>query len=307
MRHEITIPRKLRCATTSDNTTWRGIVFARRRMLSGCLLTLLAVMLPLSSVLSSVLVAPTVVVLSDQQRTGRMILRNPTDVPQEVSVEFKFGLPISDSLGNLTLTLEDSAVTDPRSALGWIRAFPRRIVMPPGAEQTVRFVARPPKDLPEGEYWSRIVVSSQRSQPPQLDKVKEGVISARLNTIIQTAISLKYRKGDLNARVEMTGVDAIVTDSTVSVLVDMVNRGNVSYLGVLHTRLIDADGNEIEAKRENTAVYYDLRRRVDFRLPEGELAEPMKVEISVTTEGRRDVPAKDVVPGNAVDYSLVLE
>ena len=139
--------------------------------------------------------------------------------------------------------------------------------MPPGSEQTVRFVARPPKDLPDGEYWSRIVISSQNANPPEIGEVKEGVISARLNTIIQTAASLKYRRGDLVSKVEITDSWVERKDDIVSVFIDMVNRGNVSYLGVLDVRVLDADGNELVAKDENTAVYYDLRRRVDLQLP----------------------------------------
>ena len=274
--------------------------------LRGFLLTLVCLM-PLSGVLASVLVAPTVVVLSDQQRTGRMVLRNPSDQAQEVSVDFKFGLPLTDSLGNMSLPLLDSGVTDPHSALGWVRAFPRRIVLPPGAEQTVRFVASPPRDLPEGEYWSRVVISSQNAQPPALQQTEEGTISARFNTIIQTAISLKYRKGDLISRVELIGAHAVRNDSTVSVFVDMSNRGNVSYLGVLKVQLVDANGKELQERSENTAVYYDLRRRFDFALPDSGITEPLQVQVMISTEGRKDVPSNEIVPGNAVEYSFAVE
>lgn len=303
MKHDanqLWIPRRV------EQSHRRGIPFVILSHVFSQIVLVLAILAVSSQVGASVLVAPTVVVLSDEQRTGRMILRNPSDQPQEVSVDFMFGLPESDSLGNLTLSL-DSTVSDPHSAVGWIRAFPRRIVMPPGSEQTVRFVARPPKDLAEGEYWARIVVSSQNSQPPELQKTKEGVISARLNTVIQTAISLKYRKGDLISKVELNKAWATRTDSTVSVFVDMTNRGNVSYLGVLAVKLIDANGKEILERSENTAVYYNLRRRMDFQLPAEPLAEPIQAVVTVATEGRKDVPSKDVVPGNAIEYSMAVE
>ena len=293
MRHSTKHPRRI------DSATLRGLLFPLASIL--CLIGFAA------DLGASVLIAPPVVVLSDNQRTGRMILRNPTDRPQEVSVDFKWGLPETDSLGNMSLQLVDSGVTDPHSALGWVRAFPRRIVMPPGSEQTVRFVARPPKELSDGEYWARIVVSSQNARPPEIGEIQEGVISARLNTIIQTAASLKYRHGDLVSKVEITDSWVERQDNIVSVFVDMLNLGNVSYLGVLDVRVLDADGNELTAKDENTAVYYDLRRRIDLPLPPEVTAEPASVVISLSTEGRRDIPSKDVIKGNAVDLTLAVE
>ncbi|HSG99206.1 MAG TPA: hypothetical protein VLB27_04095, partial [candidate division Zixibacteria bacterium] len=77
---------------------------ARRRLrgffISVGLSTLLA-----APTMAGVLVAPTVVFLSEKGRTGRMTVQNPSDKPKEVTIHFSFGLPESDSLGNVTVTL----------------------------------------------------------------------------------------------------------------------------------------------------------------------------------------------------------
>ncbi len=290
MKNSHNIPRR------SGRTGWRGILLC-------CLL----VAAPLTDLLAGILVAPTVIVLSDRNRTGRMLLRNPGPEAAEISVRFSFGLTQSDSLGQVFVELQDSAVTDPRSAVDWLRAFPRKIVLPPGAEQTVRFVASPPGDLPDGEYWARVVVRSEASNPPPPAVVPEGEISARINTVMQTAISLKYRTGDLSSQLELMNAEASRTDSRVAVTIDLANKGNVSYLGMLNCRLLDADGREITAMKEHLAVYYDLRRRIDLTLPEGDYQGPFQVELFIDTEGRSDMPSSEVVSGNRIEYSLAVE
>ena len=290
MRRLADFPRKRK------SVRWRG-------MLIFAILSLF----PIGELLASVLVAPTVVILSDKNRTGRMILQNPTDQPKEVEVRFSFGLPESDSLGNVTVRLDDSTVSDPHSAVGWVRAFPRKIVLPAGASQTVRFIANPPKDLDDGEYWSRIVIRSQEASQEIPEATEEGRITTNLNMIMQTAISLKYRKGDLVSALEITDASAKQVDSQVVVMLDMANKGNVSYLGVLNCRLLDADSKEISSNRLDLAVYYDMKRRVELPIEGSSHRKPFRVEVNIANTGRTDIPPEDVIRGNEVERTMPVQ
>ena len=273
----------------------------------GLILVIFLLLFPLSELFAGVLVAPTVVFLSDQNRTGRMIIRNPSADPKEVEVRMGFGLPVSDSLGNVRVNLCDSAVTDPRSAMDWIRPFPRKLVLPPGGSQTIRFVASPPRDIPDGEYWARVIIRSQESQVNVPSADAEEGISTNLNMIMQTAISMKYRKGNLFSKIEMTDARAELKESTVEVMIDMVNRGNVSYLGVLNCRLLDADNNELSRQNIDLAVYYDLKRKIELPVTGIRPKRPYSVDIFITNEGRTDIEPKDRIRGNEIKYSTVVE
>jgi hypothetical protein len=252
-------------------------------------------------------VAPTSVVLTENDRTGRLTIQNPSNLPKEVSVHFSFGVPEADSIGNVTLRLKDSTEIDhPRSALGWIRAFPRRVVLAPGATQVVRFVANPPKDLPDGEYWARIVVKSQDSQADIPDAADLDKITTHLNMVMQTAIVLKYRTGNLIARLDVIDTKVDRSDSLVAVTIDMANLGNVSYVGILSCRLVDANDIEIAGRRINIAIYDDIKRKVELPVGTGDFREPYQVEISIQNEGRKDVPAEELIIGNSVEYSMTV-
>ena len=256
---------------------------------------------------AGVMVAPTVVFLSDQKRTDRIIVQNPSNKPAEVTIRFSFGLPLTDSLGNVKVELQDSLITDPKSATDWIQAFPRKVIVPALGSQTIRLVARPPQDLPDGEYWTRIVVSSKEGEQATLANENPDGISTQLNLIMQMAIMIKYRTGELVSEIELVDAKASSNDDQIAVLLDLNNKGNVSYMGILEGRLVDADGKEISTNKVNLAVYRDMRRRLDFIRPGEEFKSPYKVELFITPDGRNDVPPEDMVKGNKISYSVVVE
>jgi len=274
----------------------RGIVFA-----------LLLVFCPAADLLAGVLVAPPVVYISEKGRTGRLTVQNPTDAPKEVSISFAFGIPESDSLGNVNIYLQDSAVTHPRSSLGWIRAFPRKLIIPANGSQVVRFVANPPDGLADGEYWSRVVVEAQEGAVEMPAPVDDDKITTKLNMIMRTAVMLKYRTGDLVASIKMDQARARLVDSSVSVMVDLTSKGNVSYIGVLACRLLDADGKEISKKDVHLAVYDSLRRHFDLPLMAGDFKAPYSVEVTVTNRGRKDLPEEEMIYGNEILQTLSVE
>ncbi len=257
------------------------------------------------NLMAGVLVAPTVVILSEKSRTGRLTLQNPSATAAEVTIFFGFGLPESDSLGNVTMTLQDSNVTDERSAMGWVKAFPRKIVLPPSGSQVIRIIATPPSDLTEGEYWARIVIRSQEAKSGEPAANENGQISTKLSLVTQTAIMLKYRKGNLNSEIQLVKALAQLANGKVWVTTDMLNRGNVSYIGVLKIRLFDSDNNEMGSNQVDLAVYRKLRRVIPIAFDKKSI--PYRVEITIGTEGRTDIAAEDMVTGNKISVIARVE
>ena len=191
--------------------------------------------------------------------------------------------------------------------MDWIKAFPRKMVLAPNSSQVVRFVARPPKDLPDSEYWARVVVRSQEGETSIPAATDNDKITTKLNMIMQTAIALKYRTGNLISKLEVLDTETKLVDSTVRISIDLVNRGNVSYIGLLQCRLVDAKGNVISKGQVDLAVYRDLKRRMELPVTGKNLERPYKVEISIATEGRTDIAAEDLIAGNSIEYSAVVE
>ena len=256
---------------------------------------------------AGVLVAPTIIFLSDKSRTGRMTVQNPTNQPKEITIKFSFCLPKSDSLGNVSVRLIDSGVTDPHAAMDWIRAFPRKLTLPANGSQVIRFRGAPPADLPDGEYWARVVVRSEEGQTILPNPTDNEAITTKLNMIMQTAIMLKYRKGEMTSQLDLNDVSVKIDSSMVTVLADMTNTGNCSYVGILNCRLLDARKREVSARRVQLAVYYSLKRKIELPIPaDGDFEAPYTVDLFISTSGRTDIPSKDVVPGNEIQRSFAV-
>jgi hypothetical protein len=105
-----------------------------------------------------VLVAPTSVFLDSRGRTATMLLVNPNDDAVEVTLSTTYGYAITDSAGRFQAWLTDTPDSTAPNAAPWIRIFPRRASIEPKAQQVVRLLITPPPELPEGEYWARLVV-----------------------------------------------------------------------------------------------------------------------------------------------------
>ncbi len=273
----------------------------------GIFYSALATLLPLADILAGVLVAPPVVFMSEQGKAGRLTVQNPTNAPKEVTISLSFGLPESDSLGNVNIFLNDSTVTDPRSCLEWIKAFPRKLIIPANGSQVVRFVADPPENLPDGEYWARVVVEAQEGAADMPLPESDDKITTKLNMIMRTAIMLKYRTGDLVANLEMTRAKARMVDSAVEAMLDFTSKGNCSYVGILACRLLDANNKEVSTFDLHLAVYHQLRRRIELPIVEGDFQGPFRVEVTVTNKGRKDIPAEEMVYGNDINQTVAVE
>lgn len=285
----------------------RNTTRLKRACATGALSMVIVLVLAFWS-LAGVLVAPTTAIMTEGKRTTRLTIKNPSPDPKEVEVRFAFGLPESDSLGNVDIDLRDSAVTDPRSCMDWLKAFPRKIVVPPNGSQVIRLVANPPENLPDGEYWSRLIVRSSEGTASPPPVTSADAITTRLNMIMETAIVAKYRKGESVARLALHDTTAWIdtTFDRVSVLLDMENQGNVSYVGVINGRLLDAHNNEIMTQKLDIAVYRDLKRRLDFPVSLEGFDGPYRADIEVTTRGRTDIPPEDLIPGNEFSFTTVI-
>src|SRR3954466_747137 len=75
---------------------------------------------PVVRAAAQVVIAPPVITLVEPERFGTFTLENRSTVAQEVTVEFRFGYPASDSAGNLRMVYDDSAIAARSSVVPWV-------------------------------------------------------------------------------------------------------------------------------------------------------------------------------------------
>lgn len=252
------------------------------------------------AVIEAVWVSPTAVFLDDASRNAQVTIGNSSDEAEEVTIELRFGYLDTDSLGTPFVRLLDDPGPEYPSAARWLGLFPQRVRLEPGERRVVRLFARPPDDLPEGEYWSRLIVTSRRAASP----VAEGdtLLQAGVNLEIRLVTSVTFRKGALSTALTLTGLTGFADADSLVVRAGMERSGNAAYLGTGHFEVVDATGAVVRQWATPLAVYYPINRRFVFptdSLPPGDYTVRLRAEAA-----RADVEEGRVLPAPTVIDSI---
>ena len=255
-------------------------------------------------VLRGVLIAPHAVFIDHGTRTTQVTLANPSNDPEEIEIDVQFGYPTTDSVGNPYVVLIESPGPDQPSAAGWIRAFPRRIRLNPGQRQVVRLLATPPAGLADGEYWTRLIVTSRRTTSAAVGP--DTTLRAGLTLELRTIISVNYRKGDVTTAVVIHDVRPELRSDSLIVWLDLEREGNAAFLGTMRFTILDPAGDRTVAEwRTPVAVYYTQNRRIAMSvdsLPPG----PYLFRVEIDTQ-REDLPQTNILPARPVMRRFDLE
>ncbi len=248
----------------------------------------------------AVSVSPTALYIDSRTRTAVLTLYNPGSLPEEITIDFAYGYPQADSAGNVSVPTTKTPPAGEPSAMAWLRAFPRRLLLQPGQRQIVRVLVEPPANLAEGEYWARILVSSRGGQPPI--EQTQGDVRLQLNVTTTLVMAANYRVGSVRTGVSVASASARRTADGVQLQVDLARSGNAAFLGRMRAELLDAGGNVVATLYDDLAVYRAMRRRLTFAVPAGANG-PFSVRIHVNTE-REDLPPGGALPAAPIDQRI---
>jgi hypothetical protein len=208
-----------------------------------------------------VVIAPHAVYIDARARSASVLLYNPNPQPAEITISTFFGYPVTDSLGRIVL--DSVKVVDPSmpSAAGWIQAFPRRLTVAPLERQTVRLLATPPPGLPDGEYWTRLVIAAKGGQVPINGVSDTAAVKVGLTLEVRTIIGVAYRKGPVRTGVAISRLRGRVVGDSVEVWSRLERQGSAAYVGTIHGTLVDASRKVRGEFRAPISVYYALEPR----------------------------------------------
>ena len=257
--------------------------------------TVLAVV-GLPAIIEAIYVSPTAVFMDDRTRTTQVMIGNSGDSPEEATVELKFGFLDTDSAGNPYVRFVEDPGPEFPSAAEWIRAFPQRVRLEPKAQQVVRLMARPPENLPDGEYWTRMIITGRGAAL----RVAGGdsAVRAAVSLEIRLVTSVTYRKGRVSTGVVVRGINVEAEGDSLTVWARLGREGNAAYHGTADIEVVNARGTVVRHWSAALSVFVPLTRRFSF--PMGSL-EPgdYKVRFRVRAE-RPDLPEDKVLPAPTV-------
>jgi hypothetical protein len=249
-------------------------------------------------VADAVLVAPHALFLGDRARSGQIYLVNQGNTAEEVIIALQFGYPETDSSGGMRIRLVDDPGPDVPSAAQWLRAFPRRLRVEAGQRQAVRIQASPPADLPDGEYWSRLIVTSQAEAPSAGGG--DSAVRAGVTFALRTITSVTYRNGRVRTGLRLDSLSAHSNADSLETWIGVAREGNAAFLGSLRFELRDTTDRVVrEWGTTPIAVYYELLRRFD--LPVDSVAPGTYRLFALISTERQDIAPQYVLPAAAVE------
>jgi len=272
--------------------------FTRRRILAVTATIAALVLLP--SVLKAVYVTPHALFISHGARAGQVTVGNSGESPEEVTVELRFGFPDTDSAGTPFIRFIEDPGPEFPSAVDWIRPYPRRLRLEPGEQQVVRLLATPPDDLPDGEYWTRMIVTGQGASVPI--ESSDTSVQAGVSLVMRIITAVTYRKGEVRTGITLREFEAAIEGDSIVAWVNAFREGNGAYLGTVNFEVLAQDGQPVREWIIPVAVYYPMNRR--FALPLQSLAAGNYV-LRLTIEAERpDLRADDVLAAPRVTDSV---
>lgn len=255
----------------------------------------------------SVDVAPMAVVLTPDGRSGALTLHNRGRDGVEVTVRAIYGYATTDAAGQSTWREVTAPAPDAPTAAPWLRFSPR-FRLKPGEQRALRLVGSPPAELPAGEYWARLVVTTRRDTPVSLAALGDSAgqaalpagVTVGLHLQIETQHAVFYRKGAVRTGLRLGAMQAAVVQAgrsrpgapdTLAVALRAERTGNAAFEGTVRvtTVPIDTAGRPLGAPtlvhEQLQAVYYANAPRWRVALA-GRLA-PGRYRVSATYTAER--------------------
>ena len=175
-----------------------------------------------------------------------------------------------------------------------------RLRLGPGEQQVVRLLATPPDDLPDGEYWTRMIVSGQGASVPI--ESSDTAVRAGVSLVMRIITAVTYRKGEVTTGIVLRGVQTSVEGDSIVAWVDATREGNGAYLGTANFEIFAQEPEPIREWIIPIAVYYPMVRR--FALPlESLAAGAYGLRLTIESE-RPDLRAEDVLSAPTVSDSV---
>jgi len=246
-------------------------------------------------------IAPTAIYMDEKNTTQRIIIMNISEESVEVDIELLFGYPSADEQGNVYYK-HVAIDKDQPSAVEWIRIYPRFFILEPGARQTVRFAARPPGNLQNGEYWARPAIVAQR--PSVINNLEGNKFATQLNLRNRTIIALNYRKGAVRTGIILEDLLVELVEGEITITVQLHRLGNAAYLGHYEVIVADSYGYVLKSEKKEIAIYNNQMRAFRFN-SYGLTSGQYNVELNLFTTERRSNGIIQAPPSTATASFII--
>lgn len=209
--------------------------------------------------------APSFVFIDENTGVGNVFVSNNSEKSYEVSVNFVYGYPFSDSLGNMVMNYNDTISSIQFALDPMIRAFPRSFLLKAGEQRTVRVQVIPAQRRKEGFFFTRMKVLAK----PQIIDVTDSstqAIGTKINFNFEQITAVFYHKGKVTTGLEIKGVDVLQNQGLLDINTSLHRTGDAPFMGSMLVKLKDGEGKIVAESQSTAAIYFDMIRHINLKL-----------------------------------------
>lgn len=208
-------------------------------------------------------ILPPAVYIDPQTNTGTTNLQNQTNTPKEVTIDFEYGFLNYDKDGLMFLDSADRKF-DKFNLKPYVKAFPRKILIPAYGQQTVRFFCKPETKLTDGTYWTRFIISS-REPKKQVDSSGGKGLQLDLRLTTKNNSVVIFPKGKCKTELKIRSHSFGEDKDNVFLYINFEKNPDLSpFWGTINFTVKNPSGSEIVSDKKVMQVYDDARVRYNF-------------------------------------------
>lgn len=217
-----------------------------------------------SLLIAQIIISPHIVYTDYKNPFSNFIVQNQSDESYEIEISFKFGYPISDTLGNITMKYLDTLESKAPNISSYVKAFPKKFILMPNQKQIIGIAVRPPADLDPGTYWTRIIITSSKQNQINIPQTVNNNVTAKINLVLNQIITLLYRTKESSTGAEIIDVKTRENNNTIDFITKIKRVGNSPFLGDLVISIYDKNKNLILYDEQHIKLYYELSFKNSF-------------------------------------------
>lgn len=203
-----------------------------------------------SSAYGQLTIAPTFVSIDVHSKSASVQFMNSSPAAEEVILETRFGYASIDSTGNRYMEYADLESEADYSISDYLRFFPSRFRLEPGASQVVRLFLDGATELEDGVYWTRLAATSRPIEA--VDGGADIEVQFRYRQIIPVVMQV----GRLSAEVRLISPEIDLHADGIRLTALVERSGPVPFFGTLRVDITRPDGTPVGGGEKTIDVYF---------------------------------------------------
>lgn len=242
------------------------------------------------------LVTPTRVILEGRNRSASVSIANNGNKVGSYRISLVNRRMSEDG----SISVAEDVTEDDMFADQILRISPRRVTIEPGGHQSVRILARKPKDLPDGEYRSHLrfmVLPDETVSERERENSPEEGLQIAIKANFGITIPVIIRHGNLDVSSDISDISLSKIEDVDYLNFNISRNGEKSLYGDIEIKHIDNKGEETIIKTMGGLAVYTPNKVRQFKIPVETKANLKKGTIIVTYREKEKDGGKVIASG----------